>query len=185
MIILEYKNKILWITRTAIFIALLIVLQAATAPLGNPLITGSIVNMLLITSVMICGLASGFTVAVISPVMAKFLGIGPLWALIPFIVAGNIVLILLWYFIGNRSIGGKKTVAYISALITAAVAKFLVLYIGIVQIAVPVFLGLPEPQAAVISNMFSIPQLITALIGGALAVLLFPRLKKAIAGGKE
>ena len=95
------KNTIRWITRTAVFIALLIVLQMATAPLGNILITGSIVNLLLIISVMTCGLASGLSVAVISPVMAKLLGIGPLWSLIPFIAAGNIVLVLLWHFIGN------------------------------------------------------------------------------------
>ena len=183
--LMDNKRKILWITHTAIFIALLIVLQAATAPLGNPIITGSIVNLLLIISVMTCGLSSGLTVSVVSPVIAKFLGIGPLWALIPFIAAGNMVLVLLWHFIGNRSIGGKKYTAYIVALIVAAIVKFIVLYVGIVQIAVPIFLGLPEPQAAIISNIFSIPQLITALVGGALAVVLFPRLKKAVSGGTE
>lgn len=182
--ILNGKQSILWITRTAIFIALLIVLQAATAPLGNTIITGSIVNLLLIVSVMTCGLASGLSVAAVSPFMAKFLGIGPLWSLIPFIALGNAALVLLWYFIGNRNMGRKYT-AYIVALFGAAVTKFLVLYIGIVQIAIPVFLGLPEQQAAVISNMFSIPQLVTALVGGALATVLFPRLKKVIAGGKE
>ena len=92
--ILNNKRNILWITRTAIFIALLIVLQAATAPLGNIIVTGTIVNLLLIVSVMSCGLASGLTVAAISPVMAKFLGIGPLWSLIPFIAAGNAALVL-------------------------------------------------------------------------------------------
>ena len=34
------KGKTLWITRTAVFIALLVVLQAATASLGNTIITG-------------------------------------------------------------------------------------------------------------------------------------------------
>lgn len=178
------KDKILWITRTAIFIALLIVLQAATAPLGNTLVTGSIVNLMLIVSVMTCSLASGLSVAVVSPVMAKFFGIGPLWSLIPFIAAGNIVLVLLWHIIGNRNMGRKYT-AYVTALITAAIAKFLVLYIGIVQIAVPVFLGLPEQQTSVISNLFSIPQLITALIGGILAIVLLPTLKKAIGKRRE
>ena len=181
--ILKNKNKILWITRTAIFIALLIVSQSATAPLGNIIVTGSIVNLLLITSAMTCGLASGLTVAVMSPVMAKFLGIGPLWTLIPFIAAGNVVLVPLWHFIGNRRLGGKKYTAYIAALIAAALAKFLVLYVGIVRIALPLFLGLPEPQAAVISHMFSIPQLVTALIGGVLAMLVFPRLQRAIVEG--
>lgn len=181
---MKVSLKTLWITRTAVFIALLIVLQVVTAALGNPIITGSIVNLLLITSVMTCGLSSGLAVSVVSPVAARFLGIGPLWSLIPFIAAGNVVLVLLWHFIGNRSIAGKRYIAYIVALIAAAAAKFLVLYVGIVQIAVPVFLGLPDGQAAVISNMFSIPQLITALVGGAFAIVLFPRLKKAVTGGQ-
>ena len=99
------KGKTLWITRTAVFIALLVVLQAATASLGNTIITGSVVNMLLVVSVMTCGMMSGLCVAVISPVMAKLIGIGPLWSLIPFIIAGNITLILTWHFIGNRNWG--------------------------------------------------------------------------------
>lgn len=173
------KKKILWITHTAIFIALLIVMQAVTAPLGNVIITGTIVNLLLIVSVMTCGFASGLSVAIISPIIAKFFGIGPFWILIPFIAAGNIVLIFLWHFVGNQKIG-RKYVAYIIALITAAAAKCFVLYIGIVQIAVPLFLGLPEQQASVISHMFSIPQLITALAGGIIAVMILPSLKKAI-----
>lgn len=176
---MKNKEKILWITHTAIFIALLIVLQATTATFGNVLITGTIVNLLLIISVMTCGFASGFSVAIVSPMIAKFLGIGPLWVLIPFIAAGNIMLIILWHFLGNRK-KGHRYVAYITALITAATAKFLVLYIGIVQIAIPLFLDLPEQQATVISHMFSIPQLITALAGGIIAVMILPTLKKAI-----
>ena len=139
------NSKLRRITRTAIFIALLIVLQAVTVPLGNIIVTGSIVNLMLIMSVITGSLASGVTVAAVSPVMAKLVGIGPLWALIPFIIAGNIVLVLLLYFIGNQDTGGKKYIAYTAAMVIAAIAKFLVLYIGIVRISVPFFLGLSEP----------------------------------------
>ena len=172
------KEKILWITRTAILIALLIVCQVVTAPLGQ-LVTGSLVNMILIVSVMTFGLVSGLSVAVVSHITAKFLGIGPLWSLIPFVVAGNSVLVIVWHFLGNREMG-RKCYACIAAMFTAAIAKFLVLYIGIVRIAVPVFLGLPEKQAAVISYMFSIPQIFTALMGGLLASILLPVLKKIL-----
>ena len=182
---MDNKQRILWITRTAVFIALLVVWQAVSAPLGNTLITGSIVNLLLIVSVMTCGLASGLTVAAVSSFMAKLLGIGPLWSLIPFMIAGNVTLVLLWHFIGNRNMGGKRYVAYITALIVAAISKFLVLYIGIVQIAIPILLGLPEQQAAAITSIFSVSQLFTASVGGALAFVLIPRLKKAIAGRQE
>lgn len=172
-------QKALWITRTAILLALLIVLQAATVPLGNSLITGSIVNLMLIISVMTCGLASGVTIAVISPILPTLLGFGPVWPLVPFIAAGNVTLIILWHFIGNRPLG-KKYVPYILAAVTAAAAKCCVLYFGVVKLAVPVLLQLPEKQANVISLMFSYPQLITASIGGVCAMFIFPPLKKAI-----
>lgn len=178
------REKTLWITRTAVIIALLIVLQTATAALGSTIITGSVVNMLLIVSVMTCGIMSGLCVAVISPVMAKLIGIGPLWSLIPFIVAGNMILVLIWHFAGNRHWRQKHT-AQVIALAAAALAKFLILYVGIVQIAVPLLLGLPEPQAAVISNMFSLSQFLTALLGGGMALLVLPTLKKARKGGQD
>lgn len=176
---MKIKRKSLWITYTATFIALLIVLQLATAPLANPLITGSIVNFLLIVCVMTCGLSSGIVVAIISPVMAKLVGIGPLWSIIPFIAAGNTILIIVWNFIGNIKIR-HKIVAYIIALVVAAAAKFAVLYFGIVKIAVPFLLNLPEAQAKAISGMFSYPQLITASIGGAVAAAILPVILKAI-----
>jgi len=59
------------------------------------------------------------------------------------------------------------------------------LYIGIVRIAIPILLGLPEQQAAAITSIFSVSQLFTASVGGALAFVLIPRLKKAIAGRQE
>ncbi len=173
------NNKVLWITRTAALTALLIVMQATTSSLGNTLVTGSIVNLILIVSVMTCGVSTGITVGVISPICAKIFGIGPFWSLIPFIIAGNIVLIILWHFIGNYNTKNNK-LSYVIAMIVAAVAKFLVLYLGIVKLAIPVFLKLPEQKAVVVSNVFSIPQLITALIGGSLALIILPVIKRAI-----
>lgn len=173
------NRKILWITRTAVLAALLIIMQAATAPFGNTLVTGSIVNLILIVSVMTCGLSTGVTVAIISPICAKFFGIGTFWTLIPFIIIGNVVLVLLWHLIGNRKFG-KANIPYIIALVTAAAAKFLVLYISIVKIVIPVFLQPPQAKAAILSSTFSVPQLITALIGGVLAMIILPVLKLAI-----
>ncbi|MDR2939715.1 MAG: hypothetical protein LBV08_05270 [Clostridiales bacterium] len=178
------KINVYWVTHTAVFIALLIVMQMVTAPLGNTLVTGSIVNLLLIISVMVSGYPSGLAVAVISPALAKFFGIGPLWGLIPFIVLGNITLVSIWYFIAGKA-NGFKIRNYTFTLVVAAVAKFLVLYIGIVRIALPFILNLPEQQSAVISGMFSIPQLFTALVGGATATAALPLLKNALSKSKK
>jgi len=166
-----------WITRTGVLIALLVVLQAATVPLGNQFITGSVVNLMLIVSVMTCGLSTGLTVAALSPVLPTLLGFGPTWPLIPFIASGNIVLVLLWHFIGNRDFGAKY-VSQIAALIAGAAAKFTVLYFGIVKVAAPFILGLPAQNP--MAYLFSYPQIITASIGGVVAIIILPILKKAI-----
>lgn len=179
---MDTKKKILWITLTAAFIALLVVLQAATASLGNTIVTGTAVNFILIVSVMTCGLKTGLPVAIISPVTAKFLGIGPFWAFIPFIAAGNCVLVIIWRLIGSLPFK-KKIVPYIIALIAAAIAKFLVIYLGIVKIAAPLLMDLPDTYSVAFSSVFALPQLLTASLGGGLAILILPVLKKAI--GKQ
>ena len=147
--------------------------------LGNQIVTGSVVNLILIISVMICGLSTGITVAIISPIMAKLFGIGPLWSLIPFIAVGNAILVTLWHFVGNLKMRNKH-IANISALIAAAAAKAAFLYIGIVRIAIPYILELPEQQAKAISSIFSVSQLITASIGGVCAALILATLKKGV-----
>ncbi len=179
---MKRSGKAWWIANTAVLIALLIVLQAATTPLATPLLTGSIVNFMLVVSVMVCGISSGVTVAAISPLAAKLLGIGPLWSLIPFIMAGNLALVLVWHILGR--LPGRTRRSLVPALLTAAAAKFLILYFGIVKLAVPVLLRLPEQQAAVISGMFSLSQLATALLGGGLALLVLPVLRRALEKGQ-
>ena len=173
----QLNRRILWITQTAILTALLIVCQAVTAPLGNSFITGSLVNMMLIISVMTCGLATGITVSVLSPVVALFMGMSPFPVFVPFIILGNITLVILWHLIGNRELK-QKYLAYILALISAAIGKFLVLFLGIVQVVIPFLMTLPPAQATVLSTMFSTSQLITASIGGVIAIFLLPTLKK-------
>jgi hypothetical protein len=171
-------KKTLWITTTGILVALTIVLQAVTAVMGQ-LVTGSLVNLILIVAVMLCGLPSGIIVGLITPVVAKFLGIGPLWSIVPFIILGNAVIVTVWHFTSKMSFANKYVVRC-AAAIAGAVCKFVTLYIGIVRFAVPFLLELPEPQANVVSTMFSVPQLFTALIGGSVAVLILPVLEKAV-----
>ena len=170
---------VLWITRTAVFIAILIVVQFFTAQFGNTLITGSLVNMLLILSVMTCGIHTGLTVAALSPIFAKLIGVGPFWTIIPFIIVGNIVLVTIWQKIGCKE-KPNRYASWIIALVAAAVIKFLIIFFGVTKLTIPIILDLPDPQASVMSAAFSFPQLITACIGGVLAIALLPTLKKVI-----
>ena len=173
------RKKTEWITKTALMMALLVVLQAVTKSFGQ-FVTGSCVNFILALTVLICGLSSAVTVAVLSPFFAFMLGIGPAFLpIVPGISVGNTLLVLVLYFLTkgkNEKSGLLKSAA---AVIAAALVKFAALYCLIVKIILPL-LSLNEKQTAVISASFSWPQLVTALIGSSLAVLIFPRLRKAI-----
>jgi uncharacterized membrane protein len=177
------KTKIYWIAKTAMFIALLVALQAVTKPMGQ-FLTGSVVNLILILSVVIGGIASGACVAVISPVMAAFLGIAGRWELVAFIILGNIAIILVWWFFDKLKMK-NEIVPYIIALVSGAILKFVVLFLSVNYIAIPLVLKSPPEQAKVISAQFGIAQLITAVIGGIVAVAAIPLIKKALKGREK
>jgi len=172
-------KRIKWITQTAIMLALLIVLQTLTKALGQ-FVTGSCVNFVLSITVLLCGLVSGITVAILSPFFAFFLGIGPAFLpIVPGIALGNIVIVLLlWLLLGKGDISIKLP-KKVLAIIVASVAKFAVLFIVVTKLILPL-LGLKEKQVMAISASFSYPQLVTAIIGSTLAVILWPRVKKIV-----
>ena len=168
-------NKTKQIARTAVLIALLVAVQYVTKGFGQ-FVTGSCVNFILAVSVLACGLWSGAAIACISPFCAFLLGIGPAFIqLVPAVAAGNLIYVVLLGLLCAKIKCGIGS--YVSVVI-AAVAKFAVLYSLIVKLILPV-LGLPAPKVAVMSATFSWPQLVTALIGGTLCMVIFPVLKKA------
>ena len=169
------SKRIKWIAETAVLTAVLLVLQFATKPMGQ-LVTGSCVNTVLAMAVLVAGLPSGFAVAVISPFFAFLLGIGPqLFPLTPAIAAGNCVFVLLLRLLYKD--GSMK--ATLLPWLIASFGKFLSLNLLIVQILCRV-LELAEKQIAIFSAMFSWPQLITALVGSGIALLIAPRIKTAM-----
>ena len=171
------REKTLWITKTAMLLALLIVLQAVTRSFSQ-LVTGSCVNAVLALAVLTAGLPSSIVVASISPFAAFLLGIGPqLFPIVPAIAAGNIVFVAALWVLTHKHQGELKW--SLTGWFFSALCKFLTLYVIVVQFLCRV-LPLKEAQIATFSTMFSWPQLFTALIGGAAAMLIAPRLRKAL-----
>jgi len=169
-------KKTLWITRTAVLTAMLVLLQSVTK-VGGQLVTGSCVNAVLAVAVLFSGLWSGVAVAVISPFLAYFLGIGPqLIPIVPAIAVGNVIYVLILHFLCSK----KNLPIWRQGvgLLCAAVCKFLVLYLIVAQLLCRV-LSLSEKQIATFTAMFSWPQLVTALIGGVVSLLIVPTLAKA------
>jgi len=177
-------RKIRWITETAALLALLITLQVLTKPAGQ-LVTGSFVNAVLAVTVLVAGLSSGITVAFISPVLAYLLGIAPQILTVPAIMAGNCVFVVVLYYVAGKE--SRKYIRQVAAWLSAAAAKFAVLYAVVVWLICGVFSQallasgmLKAPMLKTLPAMFSAPQLITALIGGGVALLITPVLRKAL-----
>jgi hypothetical protein len=177
------NKKIRWITQTAVMLALLITLQALTKGFGQ-LVTGSCVNAVLAISVLLGGVACGVTVAVISPVLAFLLGIAPQVLTVPAIMAGNTVFVLVLCFVaGKQSVLWRSIVGWIGA----ATAKFITLYALVAGLICGVLADnlltvglLKPPMLQALPATFSWPQLFTALIGGGVALLIVPVLRKAL-----
>ena len=179
--VFDMNKKIRFITETGVLLALLLSLQAVTKPFGQ-LITGSCVNTVLAVAVLFTGLPGGFVIALISPVAAYLLGIAPQILTVPAIVVGNSVFVVCLHLLCRG-----KALGQIAGWLTAAVAKFLTLY-GIVGGVICGVLSQPllksgvlkSPMLTALPATFSWPQLFTALIGGGIALLLTPALRKAL-----
>ena len=195
--------KFIYITHTAVMLALLIGVQLITHSLGQ-LVTGSIVNLILLISVFMIGIYGGLTVAVLSPILSYLAGIEPaVIEIIPFIAIGNVFFVTIAWLMARKSIYRMSTnniatsiaaivglsfgstptkdiPAPFPGLVVASLGKFLFLRISIVQFLLPLIPGLKENQVSVLTLTFSWPQLVTAFIGSMLAMVIIPQLKKAI-----
>jgi hypothetical protein len=167
---------------TAVMLAFLIGVQFVTRSMGQ-FVTGSLVNLILLVTVFTVGLGGGLTVAVASNFLAFLAGIGPaLLPVVPFVAAANAILVSAAYPIRGHITGkgAKKKALAAAGLAGAAAAKTLFLWVGLVLVALPLIPGIQEKQVAMLNAAFTWPQLVTALAGGTLAMLIMPLLKKAM-----
>lgn len=169
-------KKTLQITYTAVLTGMLVLLQSATKA-GGQFVTGSCVNAVLAIGALFTGVWTGVAVAVISPFFAFMLGIGPqIIAIVPAIAVGNVIYVLVLHFLCSQ-----KNIPFWRqgiGLLCSAACKFVALYLIVVQVLCR-SLPLAEKQIAAFTTMFSWPQLITALIGGGIALMIVPILCKA------
>lgn len=183
------KKNILWITETAVLLALLITLQALTKPFGQ-MVTGSCVNAVLAVAALLVGMRSGITIGVVSPVCAYLLGIAPNFVTVLPIMVANVCYVVVLHLIAGKT--GSPIWRQPVAVVAAAGVKFATLYLLVVKLICGVASGallgkkigetvvLAPPMLKMLPAMFSWPQLFTALIGGGVAFLIVPPLRKAL-----
>lgn len=151
---LKIKEKIL------IFSALIIMAVYLPAVIHFQPVTGSLVNMSLILAVFLIGPFGAVLLGLIPSVFALASGLLPLPLLpmVPFIIAGNAILIGIYHYLGRKNF-------YFSIAI-AAFCKFLFLFVSAGLLVK--FLPEGEKMLALIP-MMSWPQFFTAVSGGLMA----------------
>ena len=175
------KTRNLAITATMLAIAL--VFQLGFAQFSQPIV-GPLVNMTLFLTTALVGVPAGILVGCCTPVAAFVLGIMPVLPLLPVVAVGNVILVLLFGLVRHMAINGKQMKSFwidIPAVVAAAMGKFAVLALAI-RLFVPLFMPKVAPKLV---ETFSLPQLFTALIGGAVALLLLRLLPAAVVNRRE
>lgn len=183
---MKRENKALnFLCRTAMGVALVVLAQLlgkvipsaaiSFGPLSlSQLITGSLVNCVLFVFAAQAGALSGVCIGLISSMLAFLLGIGPsLVQVVPVVACGNAILA------GIFGLSCRKAWNRIASMVGCAVIKCAFLWIAVPAVIAGVG-TVPEKQAAVMSAMFSWPQGVTALVGGTLALVIIPRVAKAV-----
>lgn len=162
-----------FITRTAIILALTILFQSIgrIIPLGqmNQFVTGSLVNACLLIAAASTGIWGGAAVSLLAPFGAILTGAAVPLPFAPFIAVGNFILVLMFIIFKKKHIFG---------IASGAVLKF-----GFLFAAINLFvsiLKMPSAKANLMIIAFSWPQLVTAVIGGAIAMLVMKALGKAL-----
>ena len=163
----------------ALTIAAQTFLRMIIAPPYNQFIIGSFVNFFIIASVIICGFSSAFVISTLATVIAFLMQQIAFVQIVPIVALGNIAIAAV-YFLSQKLLKNKPHAALAIAVIPGAAAKFLILWLGVTKIFIPFFLppSAPPAAAAMMTFNFSWPQLLTAYIGGIIAVYTYHFLKK-------
>lgn len=166
------------ITTTAVLLAICIVSQFFKNL--SVYLTGPIINAALILTVIYAGPVCGIILSIITPITSFFITGSPIMAAIPAmfpcIMIGNIILVVAVALLRGKC---GKTAGLPVSIAVGAVLKALFMGILISLIILPNML--PEkmqPMMHALQLQFSVTQLITALIGGVYAVIIYAVLRK-------
>ncbi|HEX9062355.1 MAG TPA: ECF transporter S component [Clostridia bacterium] len=172
------RARINFITRTALFIALTVVFQFIGRSIPGEVgsfITGPLVNCCIFVSTALLGVWGGVIVSVLAPFSSIINNHAPIAGILilftPFIAVGNAILAVCFNWLNKKNV--YLSVVAASALKFAFLAASINMFIKInTQKDVQEFTGK-------LVRLFTWPQLLTALVGGFIAIAVIKRLEKA------
>lgn len=164
------------VTLAGLFLALAIVFQllGRSFPDISRWLVGPLINLLLLLCVWYCGLRYGLLLASLTPIMAWLVGqLNPVLApFIPFIIVGNMLYIIPFHLLRNHLPGR------VIGIIIGSVLKYFFLSSSVKYLLPVLNLGIPAKVQANMATAFGTVQLIAALVGGGIAIVLIEVLKK-------
>lgn len=165
------------IAQTGLLLAMAIVFQiiGRNIPSINQFFVGPMINCILILTAFICGIWWGAAVGVLTPLLAYFVGqlAAPMAPFIPFIMVGNLIFV----FVVSLFLKGDL-VKRIIGVIVGALCKYGFMTLASRKLVVLFGLKFPPKVAKALAINMSLPQLITALIGGGFALIIIQLLIK-------
>ncbi len=171
------SKQIKWMVTTAVLLALTVVFQYLRLIFGSQgistYIIGTLVNVCLIVAAMIVGVWSGVAVSVLAPVIAWLQGYANI-ALVPWIMAGNIVLVLIYVLLVKPEQAKDKVnwLRWVLAGVLAAVLKWVVISLGVTVMMKKGFI--------IALTVVQLQQVITAVIAMVVAKLVLIALPKTV-----
>ena len=181
------KLKTKHITVTAVMIALsIVVIQFIKAPLmiagQNVAISGALINLILIIDTLYCGIILSVIIPVFSFILTQSPLISAVPVILPCIMIGNIVFVLFAWFVRNKKI--ELNLLPLS-LVVGSIAKAGIMTLLIVQWAIPQFGASLAPKMVTMAKVtYSTTQLVAALFGSFLAIIIWPIVRVAVKGIK-
>lgn len=176
------KMKTRTVAVTAIMIALCIVVQLFKNP-GTIPVTGGLINLILIIDTLYCGLVSGVIISIIAPITSFIITGSPVIAavpmLLPCIMIGNIVIVIFAWIIRCKKL--ELNLLPIS-LVAGSFAKWGAMTLLIVKWVLPFYgkTALAPKAYNIASVTYSTTQLYSALLGTALACIIWPIVRLAV-----
>lgn len=183
------NKKVIWVIQTVLLLVLAVLVQLLSryipaVKLGpftlRELISDTLVSFILIISAFVPGLSSAVIAALASPVAAAVLGIMPgnLPQMVPALMAGNLVIVFIpWLcFRASHGLGSLSArILNIIGIAAGALLKAFVSWAATEKIIVPVFKINKELKAEL--TAMPMPQFVTGVAGGIIALLVMPAIK--------
>ncbi len=151
-------------------------------------ITGPIINICIILTVLMIGLGSGVILSIVTPVTAFLIAPSPIMSgiplVIPCIMIGNSILAISVWVFQKKLLMSTASIRVIIGIVVGAISKAIFMGVTIVLILLPLFSGniaVPAQKLPILLQTakvtFSITQFVTAIIGGVISYVIWLRIK--------